>query len=283
DILSAAIAPAEALSVLEVSARAAAAGMTDTGTAADAVTTMLNAFSLSADQAEDVADLLFAIVRRGKTTFDALAPSIGRVAASAALAGLSMEEMGATLATVTRAGIPTRIAVTSLNAVIRNFLTPTDEARAAAAKLGIELTTTTLRTKGLSGVIVELAGLQPELVGKMFPNVRALRAMAAVLQGATGYAYDYQFMLNRAGMMSEAFEKRINTLQFAINRLKQTGLALVRTIGEQLLPELKEIVNYLSAVIKAFLDLNSSVKRTIAWFLAATPVIVGLAGAFLLL
>ncbi len=37
--------------VLKVSARAAAAGVTDTGIAADAITTILNAYSMSAEEA----------------------------------------------------------------------------------------------------------------------------------------------------------------------------------------------------------------------------------------
>ena len=283
DILSATIAPAEALGVLEVAARAAAGGMTDTGTAADAITTILNAYQLAASEAADVSDLLFAIVRRGKLTFADLAPSIGRVAASAALAGLPMEELGAAIATITRAGIPTRIAVTSLNSVIKNFMAPTEDAQAAARKLGIVLSTATLRAKGLTGVLVMLAGLQPDLVARIFPNVRALRAMAAILQGATGYAYDYQIMLNRTGMAMEAFEKRTTTLTYAFERLKQAGLALVRAIGTALIPELTDLANVATAISKALHALGPSTAKTLSWIAAITPVVAMLGGAFLLL
>ncbi|GAG95650.1 unnamed protein product, partial [marine sediment metagenome] len=96
DILSASIPPAEALGVLEVSAKAAAAGITDTGVAADAITTILNSYGMSADQAGMVSDKLFAIVKEGKTTFAELAPSIGKVAATASMAGLSFDDLGAT-------------------------------------------------------------------------------------------------------------------------------------------------------------------------------------------
>ncbi|MDD5699540.1 MAG: phage tail tape measure protein, partial [Victivallaceae bacterium] len=66
DILSASIDPAKALDVLAVSAKAARAGITDTGIAADAITTLLNAYGLSADHAESVSDLLFKTVKKGK-------------------------------------------------------------------------------------------------------------------------------------------------------------------------------------------------------------------------
>ena len=65
DILSASVPAEQALDVLEVSARAAKAGITSTAIAADAITTILNAYGLSADKAGAVSDWLFTIVRRG--------------------------------------------------------------------------------------------------------------------------------------------------------------------------------------------------------------------------
>ncbi len=56
DILSASIPAEKALDVLAVSAKAAKAGMTDTATAADAITTVLNAYGLSAEHAASVSD-----------------------------------------------------------------------------------------------------------------------------------------------------------------------------------------------------------------------------------
>ena len=69
DILSASIPAEKALDVLTVAVKAAKAGMTDTATAADAITTVLNSYGLSAGRAQDVSDLLFTVVKRGKLTF----------------------------------------------------------------------------------------------------------------------------------------------------------------------------------------------------------------------
>ena len=64
DILSASIDPAKALGVLAEASKAAVAGITDTGVAADAITTVLNSYALEADQAGKVSDQLFAIFKR---------------------------------------------------------------------------------------------------------------------------------------------------------------------------------------------------------------------------
>lgn len=47
------------MKILEVSAKAAVGGVTDTATAADAITTVLNAYKMSASEAGTVSDMLF--------------------------------------------------------------------------------------------------------------------------------------------------------------------------------------------------------------------------------
>ncbi len=66
DILSASIPANKAMGLLNVSAVAASAGMTETGVAADALTTLINSFGASADDAGFFSDLLFTIVKNGK-------------------------------------------------------------------------------------------------------------------------------------------------------------------------------------------------------------------------
>ena len=157
-ILSATIAPSKALEVLRVSAKAAAAGLTDTETAADALTTILNSYQLSADQAAHVSDILFMTVRRGKIRFSEIASQIGKVAASAAAAGIPLEELGAAIATITRAGVPADQALTALNAVIRVFFRRTEKSKLAALEhLGFVLDLDAARALGLSGVLKLLA------------------------------------------------------------------------------------------------------------------------------
>ena len=127
NILSASFEGADALEILKWSAISASAGMTETGIAADALTTILNSYSMSGKEAGDVSDWLWGIVRRGKITYEQLARSIGKVSSIAAASGLSLEELGAALMTATRAGVRHRIATTSLNSVMMAFLKPQEK------------------------------------------------------------------------------------------------------------------------------------------------------------
>ncbi|MBA7601398.1 hypothetical protein ES703_08471 [subsurface metagenome] len=287
DILSASIPPAEALGVLEVSAKAAAAGITDTGVAADAITTILNSYGMSADQAGMVSDKLFAIVKGGKTTFAELAPSIGKVAATASMAGLSFDDLGACIATMTRAGIRTEETMTAINGVLIAFLKPTDDAIEAAAKFGLELNTNTLRTEGLTGVMDKLKNATAEQLASIFPNIRGLKGMAAALGDAEGYARDYALMLDSAGLTQEAFAKQSDTLNFKLNQLKEMFNVIKVTVGTALIPAVEDIVKRVMKVlkgIKEWTEANPKLTKTIVkWAAGISVLMLGLGPLLMIL
>lgn len=236
DILSASIPPAKALKGLNVSVIAAKAGMTTTAVAADAITTVLNSYGMAAEEAGKVSDILFATVKRGKTTFAELAPNIGKVAAIAATAGLSFEEVSAALATITRAGLQADLATTSLRAIMNTFIKPTKEAEAAARGFGFELNSTTLNVIGLTGVLRRLKGASAEQLAAIMPNVRGLAGFAAALKQAEAQADDLELMLNSSGLTQKAYEKMTRTLAHSFRRWWQTIKITSVEIGERLSP-----------------------------------------------
>ena len=261
DILSASVAPEKALDVLAVAAKAAKAGMTDTGTAADAITTMLNAYGMSADRAGEVSDLLFSIVKRGKTTFAELAPSIGLVATTAATAGVSTEELGAALATMTRNGVKTDNAITAVQAIISSFLKPASEASEYARSLGFEMSVATLQAEGLEGIFKKISQLPPDAIAKLFPNVRALRGVLPALKNMEGFAGDLAVMANKAGATDVAFEKMSKTLSASFASLKQSALLALSLIGEALADNVgkaAKLITRITGNIQNFIKKNKS-------------------------
>lgn len=244
DILSASVAPAEALGVLEVSARAAKAGITDTGVSADAVTTILNAYGLEAGKAGDVTDWLFSVVKRGKTTFGELAPNIGKVATLAATAGVSLEELGAMIALLTRAGLSTEEAIVAVSGTINAFLKPAEEGKELSRALGLEMSTATLHAEGLHGVFQRIAHLKPGEIAKIFPNVRAMRGVLPALAKLEGFGGDIDAITNRAGAMEEAFAKVAATLGTDLDRARAILRDVAIEIGEQLAPDVAALAGW---------------------------------------
>jgi TP901 family phage tail tape measure protein len=278
DILSASIDPAKALDVLAVSAKAAKAGLTDTGIAADAITTILNSYGLSADQAQSVSDLLFQTIKRGKTTFAELAPSIGMVASTAASANVPLEELGAAIATMTRNGVKTDNAVTALTSIIAAFLKPSKEAAAYAKTLGFEMSSATIKAEGLQGVFERIKKLPPDAISRLFPKIRALRGVLPALRNMQGFAEDIELMKNRAGIMETAFAKMSKTLSMAFNRLKQAGLLALSVIGEALADDLRKAAGVFMRVISAvtiFIKQNKKLVVTAAKVVGVVALIAG--------
>ena len=270
DILSASVAPEKALEVLEVSAKAAIGGMTTTAVAADALTTVLNAYGLSADHATEVSDKLFATVKRGKLTYNELASSIGKAAATASIAGLSLDELLASIATITRAGIRADNAMTSVVGAIRSFLKPTDDGQKLARELGFELNSATLKAIGFTGVMAKINGLSAEQVAVLFPNIRGLKAVAAAMKDLTGFTKDLGLVMNSAGQAQEAFGKLAGTTRFKLNQLKQSAVALFRTIGEELAPAVERMVGFLRKFLNGLNEMPSSMKSAMAGILVLT-------------
>ena len=112
--ISAGIPKENVLEFLEIATKAAIGGVTDTETAVDGLTTVINAFKLPMSDAQKVADLMFTTVKGGKTTFEELSASLFNVAPIAAASGVSFEETAAALATMTKQGVKTAQATTQL-------------------------------------------------------------------------------------------------------------------------------------------------------------------------
>ncbi len=290
DILSASVPANKALSVLAVSAKAAKAGMTDTATAADAITTVLNSYGLSADRAADISDLLFSVVKRGKTTFAELAPNIGNVANIASTAGLGLNEMGASIALLTRNGIKSEEAITALRAIISGFLKPSAEGATLARKLGFEMNTASLKAEGLAGVFQKISKLPPDAIATLFPNIRALKGVLPALQSLKGFTTDIGAMQKRAGTTETAYAKMTSTLAHSFAKLKQSAVAVLAVIGESLagpLAKAAKVVGRYLGMIREWIGKNKEMVVTalkvtvVIGLVAGTLITLGTAGAAL--
>ena len=144
--LSASVPEENLVSFLQVAGKAASAGVTDINTTVDALTTVVNSYGEKlaylgdyTQRAASVSDMLFAIVKGGKTTMAELSDSIGTVASIAASANITLDELGAMFATMTAKGMSTAISTTAIRATIASLLTPADEAAKKFEELGINL------------------------------------------------------------------------------------------------------------------------------------------------
>ena len=205
--ISAGVDASHSLSFLTQAMKAAQAGATDLFTAVDGLTTIMNAWGLSMEELAKVSDAIFVAVREGKTTFQELAMTIGTVAPTASQAGISLEEVLSAVAALTKQGIDTARAMTSLNYAIQSVIAPSEEAKKTAKELGIEFNASALASKGLVQFLEDIytaAQGNQETLSKLFGSVEALRGVFALTGNA---ADDFNEILNEMANSAGETEK----------------------------------------------------------------------------
>ena len=123
----------------------------------DGLTSIGNAYNMyGADKMEEISDKMLQTQNLGKTTLGEISKYIGQVAPLASQAGISIDELFGSIATLTASGIHTRSVMTGLKATFSNIIKPTTEAAAAAEALGLKFDAAALSEKGLGGMMKEI-------------------------------------------------------------------------------------------------------------------------------
>jgi len=253
--LSAGVDSAKAVEFVGLAAQAAKAGLSDTFTAVDAGTTILNAFGLEIGRASEVYDLMFTTVKEGKTTFEELAAAEAKISPIAAAANVSIYEQHAALATLTKGGFKTTEASSRLATALGAIIKPSSDAVKTAEELGLKFDAQALKAQGLHGFlqsVKEATGGNVEEMAKLFGGMESLSVMLAL----TGKQSDeFTAILNRmkdtSGATEEAFNKQKDTLSALWETTKNWITREAALLGEKLAPKLKEIQEKTIAWIEA--------------------------------
>ena len=241
---------AEALAFVTEGAKAAAAGLGETKTIVDATTSVMNAYALSADQAGRVTDTLVATVRAGKGEPEELAAAIGKVIPAASLMGVSFEEVGASMAVMTRSGMDAQESATALRGVLMALLNPGAEAAGVLKAMGTSADEVrkAIKERGLAGVLIEMmeaTGGNVEAIADLIPNVRALTgALATAASKPEEYAEVLDELKGALGITEEAFAEATNTFAFKSAQVGAAFGVLKIQIGTALLPVLKDLADW---------------------------------------
>lgn len=267
DTISAGVSAGGALDVLRQSARLAAAGGTDTATAVNGVTNILNAYGLAAEEAARVTDALFQAQKKGKTTIAELSSSIGQVAPLAANLGVSLEEVTAALSALTTVGLSTDEAATQLKGFFTALVKPGIGAADAARELGIEFNSAALEGGRFLDFLRELAdktGGSTEQLARLFPNVRALQGVLGLAKndGAT-FNDVLDAMAKKAGSVDAAFAKTNRTLGAQIRRTWRSVQSSIIDVIEGLRPYIE---GFLASIRGFFTELARNRQKVVDVF-----------------
>jgi TP901 family phage tail tape measure protein len=243
EILSSGITNAsDAFDVMTQSAKLSKAGVSTAAEAADILTSSLNA--LGGTPARN-AEILFKAVDLGKVKVSEMAESFGGVAAQARIAGVSLEEIAASVATLSLIGKKPSEGLTGLQSILTALSKQSQESQKQAKAIGLEFNTAALRAKGLAGFIKDVMDKSKgsdEVLSKLFGRVEGLNAIMALGSvSADTYADTLEQIKNSSGSLEEAFQRTLNPIDGFANAIKNLSINAGQSLNQALAGPLKSL------------------------------------------
>jgi TP901 family phage tail tape measure protein len=244
---------ADAAKVLEAAAKGATGGLSDINTVGNAVTSVLNAYGKSANDAAMLVDGFIQTQNDGKIVLNEYAQQIGKLAPTAAATGVGIQELNAAIATITAQGVPVEATFTGLNQALVSILKPSKEASDLAKALGIDFSETGLRAKGFGGLLKEVkekTGGSTTALVQLFGSVDALKAVLPLVNDDfVKYNKNVERQANVSGVADKATQELGGTVTSEITKMVNQIGNLARALDVVLGPALGGIVKLINVVI----------------------------------
>lgn len=254
---------AAGLKVLQAAAQGAKVGNADLGVVANAVTTVMNDYHLSANQATDATNFLVGVVKQGKTHMEDLASALAQILPIASSLNVPLADVGGALATLTGHGIDASKAATYLRFAIGSMVAPSKIAMGALDSIGLKATDlgTALTTKGLTGAMnmleAHLKEKFPEGGAAMFATLSQVMGGVRGLGAALGLSGDnLDEFLNKTLNTAKAidlghgavigWEKVQKDWNFQVAKGEEMVKKWLVQLGEKLIPVVTSAIKWLT-------------------------------------
>ena len=250
---------ADAAAILETAAKSAAAGNATTTDSINLLSAVTKGYGdTSADAVQQAADLAFATVRLGQTSFPELAAGMGKVIPLASTLGLEQEQLWGAMATLTGVTGSTAEVVTQMKATMQAFLSPSKNMQAALKNMGYESGQALLESKGLQGsldALKDAVGGNELAFAGLFSSVEAQTAVLAMAGNqAENLTSKTAEMYEATGAANTAFERQTNNLKYDIKMIKNLGANFLTQLGTNILPYVREFAEAALPVVSEALE-----------------------------
>lgn len=249
----------------------AAASGEDLAASSDIAASTLRGFGLEAEQAGHVADVLAKNAADTNAAVADTGEAMKYVAPVAAAMGISFEECAAAIGIMSDAGIKGSQAGTSLRGALSRLAKPTDVMQQKMDELGLSFFDGEGKMLSLSDMTAmlqdKLSGLTQEERNNALVTIfgqESLSGMLALMQAGSGRVDELtESYLNCDGAAAEMADTMQNNLKGQIEELSGTVETIAITIGNILLPYIKEAVDKIQEWANKFLELDEGQQRTI--------------------
>lgn len=274
--ISAGVDTASSVDFIGIAVKAAKGGFTDTTTAVNGLTTVLNAYKKGADEAAAVSDQMLVAQNFGKTSFGEMASSMGNVIPIASSLDVSTQELFSSIAVLTKNGIATSESVTGLKAAFSNILKPSSDAAKYAKSLGLEFNAAHLQSVGWAQMLQEIkekTGGNTEAMGRLFGSTEALNSVLVLAgKGSGDFSAAMEMMQKSTGATQAAYEKMLTPaerMNIAFNKVKNSLIQF----GAALTPAFEKVADIIGKVGDRLNNLSEGQVNAIVKFAAVASAI----------
>lgn len=235
---------------------------------------VINAFSKSAGDANDIAAKFFKTIDLGRVTAQGLSGSFGRTAVAASTLGVKYEELLASLSVLSRQGVTDADAQTQTLNLFNKLIKPTDALKAMIEEWGYASGQALIQNEGLVGALKrldkELQSNGVARLGELINDIRGLRGTFGLTgKGLQEFQNDLNLITNAQADYTRAVELTALTMgqRWAkqINEVKVSFTGM----GQNAIATLVPMVDYVGG-------LTNAIKMLVGATIAATTAIFGL-------
>ena len=267
--ISASVDQADAITFTADAAKLARGGFTELTKSVDVLTTAINGYGLSADDAGRISDLLITTQNLGKTTVDELASSMGAVIPVASAANFSIDELSAGYAQLTKNGIATSESGTYMKSMLSELTkagSVSDKAlRELAGKGFAELKEEGKPTAEILQMLSDHAEAGGKTLKDMFGSVEGGSAAMTLMKGnGEEYTAMLDAMGNSAGAAQSAFDKMNGTTGAKMRKALNDGKIAAIELGDALVPLIDQVVGFITQLTDKLASMDEGQMKTIA-------------------
>lgn len=232
---------ATALSAVQTAAKLSVGGFTSSSTAMSGLTTAINAYGLSADDASRIADEFIMVQNKGVTTVDELASNMGRAISTGSAFGVNLENLNASYISLTKGGISTAEATTYLSSMM-NELGDSGSNVGAVLQEKTGMSFSQLMENGYSladvlDILMDSVNGDSSALMNLWGSAEAGKAANAILtQGTDNFRQSLDELGNSSGTTEDAYSTMMDTADAKMKQVKQTANDLFIKIFEKAEP-----------------------------------------------
>lgn len=279
---------ADTVKILEINAKAAAAGVAQTTDAINLTSAVTKGYGdTSAEAVLKASDLALLTVRLGQTTFPELAGAIGRVTPLTAALKVSQEELFAVMATGTGVTGGAAEVSTQLRGIMQSLMSPTKDMSALFKSLGVESGAAMIKQFGFQKSLELIVGAAEKTKQPLQTFLQSIegQTLALALTGGQADAFTEKLaaMQNAAGATDAAFKEQtegVNKAGFAWAQFRQKIETTLQKLGDAIAPALikaaealEPLINKIIQAADTFTKLPESAQQTIIGVLAVVAAI----------